>query len=123
MDEITTTTAVETPTAEQEEEVSAKDFVVDKISADIMAFTGQKKGAKTLAKKILLTVTESMFQAVVEEGYLRFSGGFGALKVKNIAATVRRVPATGESVNCPARKKIVLVEGKTAKALVNAVGH
>lgn len=113
------TTAVETPTDATDEEVSAKDFVIDKISEEITAFTGQKKGAKTLAKRLLLVVTESMFQAVANDGYLRFSGGFGALKVKTIAATVRRVPATGESVNCPARKKIVLVEGKTAKALVN----
>lgn len=111
-------TPVSTETQETDD-LNAKDYVLDRIAQEIAAFTGKKSGAKTLAKRVLLVTTESIFNSVVQEGYFRFSGGFGALKIKQIAATQRRVPATGQMVNCPARKKVAYVEGKTTKALAN----
>lgn len=109
--------SAETQTAE---DLSAKEYVIDRIAQDITDFTGKKSGAKTLAKRLMATFTEALFAATVSEGYFRFGGGYGALKTKKIAATKRRVPATGSIVDCPARTKIVYVEGKTAKGLANS---
>lgn len=111
--------STDSETLDNSEELSAKDFVLDRLAQEITAFTGKKSGAKTLAKRLLSVMTESMFTAVAQEGYFRFGGGFGALKRKAIKATTRRVPATGALVDCPARNKVVYVEGKTTKALAN----
>lgn len=99
-----------------EVEVSGKDYVVETVTELIATHTGSRLGAKTLAKKVVSQVFTAMFEAAVSDGYLRLPAGLGAFQVKQLKASVRRNPATGASLNVPARKKLVFKQGKELKA-------
>lgn len=78
--------------------------------------------SKASAKNVFLICVRNMFQHVVQHNAFRFPSGFGALKTRNLQATIKRSPQTGEQVNVPERTTIRYTLGKIVKQLLNPVG-
>jgi len=74
---------------------------------------------KLVANRLVQDVIQLMFETTIEDGRLRLPNGYGTLKVKKLKARVARNPQTGESVNVPAKTKIVFRQGKTLKTLLS----
>lgn len=78
----------------------------------------EKEGLKkTQAKAILDFCLDEIKATVKEEGTVDVPG-FGKLKVAKRAARTGRNPATGETIDIPASKKIKFTPAKALKELV-----
>jgi len=90
-------------------------------------FTDLQKGFEKNGQKVSRSSAKNMFDMCIEAaiksaasvGSFRYSHGMGALKVRQLGASIRRNPKTGEKINVPARKVFRYVAGKEAKKLLN----
>jgi DNA-binding protein HU-beta len=70
--------------------------------------------AQQLINKVLRAIV-----AAASDGQEIALAGFGKFKVKDSPARTGRNPATGASIDIPASRKLVYVQGKNVKTLLN----
>lgn len=77
------------------------------------------KISKGGTKALFGICVESMFDTAIKDGSMRLPAGFGALKVRDLQATTKQNPRTGDKVEVPERKVIRYVQGKSVKSNLN----
>lgn len=92
-----------------------KDWLYQQVGIEVTKVLG--KCPKALARALYELVIQGTFFVAVKEGYLRLPKGYGALRLRQYAETIRRIPATGERILIPSRRKIVYILGEAVKQL------
>ncbi len=81
------------------------------MTANVMNTTGGKKAeAETIVEQLITGMTEAL--AAGEKVDLR---GLGVLKVREAKARTARNPKTGETIQVPAKRKVVFTASKELK--------
>jgi nucleoid DNA-binding protein len=103
-------------------DVSSHAFVLGRLTEDIQKNIVCTKGmARKLAKRLIHTFAESVFEAVVMNGEYKFSNGFGMFRLKHVKGATYTLPTSKKVVVSKDRKKVVYSEGKTTKAMTDQI--
>lgn len=101
-------------------ELSVKEHIYTKIAEFVKEKTGKRIG-RTGGREIFDLTVNGVFESAVQEGTLRFNGGFGSLHLRTYQAGTRRLPS-GNETTFGERQKLRYEEGVMVKALIGAGG-
>jgi len=77
------------------------------------------KVSKQGTKAIFGICVGSVFTEVKKTGSVRLPSGFGAMKIRHLAATKKKSPHSDVIVDVPTRDVCRYIMGKTVKAMLN----
>jgi len=84
---------------------------------DMIANQTGKRVSQAFAKSVFNHVVERSLETAVQEGSIRFNGGFGSLKVRDLKGGTRQLPS-GQTVAFGERKKIRYEHGLMVEAMM-----